>query len=805
MTNANQSAYLEEVSRLRMTADEIRGQRARLEQMPRYRGDDYTEQVLESTREENRQQLARIADEPYFGRLDYQERGAGKPAPLYIGKRGLEQSEGGKLLVIDWRAPVAELYYSFTGGEDSASYESPDGTVEGDVHLKRNLLVRQGELQRLVDSYVRGQENLGGAVTDEFLLYRLGENKDNKLRDIVSTIQAEQDRIIRADRNKALVIQGVAGSGKTTVALHRLAYLLYRYRDSMRAERMIIFAPNRMFLDYISGVLPELGVGHIKQTTLPEWALERLHEELKLADASYEEHFRLTGTVGGKKAKAASRGTAIRAGGASEAGGRGTAIGAGGASEAGGRGTATEAGGASDAGGRGTAIGAGGASDAGGRGTATGASDAGGEAPFLCPADSGRSEPPEPPEPSNPPEPPSGRFKGSLAFMERIDAELDRYEAAFIPDLDYSPWEGKVLKAAQVRKWFYEEIRHYPLMKRRERGEARIRRWLEMQLDQIGDPKVRKDRKAKANAKLKTYLKQWPALTPAGFYARLFEQGADAGIPPGIAEATLKLLRKKTVGEEDLAPLLHIHNRWYGVDGNDRFDHAVIDEAQDFSPYQLAVLRQHVPTGSFTILGDLSQGIHDYRGIHRWDEFLGQFPEEGRGFYRLDRSYRSTTEIIEFANAVLANGGLGDSLAVPVFRTGEPVCIRRVASAERLTALAEAVAALLAQGGVNTVAVITRTAEEAAEAHRHLVGQGLAANLIHAGNLRYEGGLSVVPVYLAKGLEFDAVLLTDVDDRHYEAASRDAKLLYVASTRALHRLEVLYAGEPSRLLPQAEA
>lgn len=741
MTDANQSAYLEEVSRLRTTSQEIQAQRARLEAVPRYRGDDYTEQVLEGVREESRQQLARTADEPYFGRLDYREKGKPEPMPLYIGKRGLERSDDGRLLVIDWRAPVAELYYSFTGGEDTASYESPDGTVEGDVYLKRNLLIRQGELQRLVDAYVRGQEGLGAGVSDDFLLYRLGENKDNKLRDIVSTIQAEQDRIIRADRNQALVIQGVAGSGKTTVALHRLAFLLYRYRESMRAERMIIFAPNRMFLDYISGVLPELGVGHIKQTTFPEWALDRLNEPLKLvnAAASYDEHFRLPGSSAAAAAKK----------------GRKAAPGAARQAESGG--------------------------------------ENGGPDSLAAAA-----------EPAAASEPPAGRFKGSLAFRERIDAELDRYEASYIPDLDYSPWEGKVLRAAQIRKWFYEEIRHYPLLKRRQRGEARIRRWLEMQLDQIGDPKVRKDRKGKANAKLKTYLKQWPAYTPLTFYARLFEADGSsaAGVPASIAEPTLKGLRKKTVAEEDLAPLLHIHNRWYGVEGNDRFDHAVIDEAQDFSPFQLAVLRQHVPTGSFTILGDLAQGIHDYRGIHRWEEFLGQFPEEGRGFYRLDRSYRSTTEIIEFANGVLTNGGLGDSLAVPVFRTGEPVRLRRVEPAERLSALAEAVSGLLAEGGINTAAVITRTAEEATRAHAELAGRGMPANLIHAGNLRYEGGLSVVPVYLAKGLEFDAVILADVDELHYEATARDAKLLYVASTRALHRLEVHCAGEPSRLLPQ---
>src|SRR5690606_23509827 len=121
------------------------------------------------------------------------------------------------------------------------------------------------------------------------------ERKDNRLRDIVSTIQAEQDEIIRAPKNTAMVIQGAAGSGKTTVALHRLAYLLYRYQEQMRAERMIIFAPNAMFLDYISGVLPELGVGNVKQTTFADWAQE-LVPELKLAeDDDAGRWFRLAG------------------------------------------------------------------------------------------------------------------------------------------------------------------------------------------------------------------------------------------------------------------------------------------------------------------------------------------------------------------------------------------------------------------------------------------------------------------------------------------------------------------------------
>ncbi len=375
MSENDQSAYLEEAAVHKRTAKEISRQLDRLESVPRYFGDDFTEQVLESAREARRGVLKRAKDEPYFGRLDFQEEGKPEAMALYIGKNGIEDEQSRKLMVIDWRAPVAGLFYSFTGGEDSASYESPDGTIDGTVHLKRNIVIRKQELQRVVDSYVRGGEGNATGVSDEFLLYRLGENKDNRLRDIVSTIQAEQDKIIRGERNTALFIQGVAGSGKTTVALHRLAFLLYQYRESVRAERMIIFAPNRMFLDYISGVLPELGVGEIRQTTFADWALNRLQEELKLADPADEY-------------------------------GKWFAVGA--------------------------------------------------KRPSI------EAEK-------------NSRYKGSIAYQSLLDEAMKRFEESFIPPQDYHPWDGATLRAKEIRKWFYEEYGHYPLAKRKERLEGRIK------------------------------------------------------------------------------------------------------------------------------------------------------------------------------------------------------------------------------------------------------------------------------------------------------------------------------------------
>lgn len=699
-----QSAYQEELQRLESTVRDIDRQLAELRAIPPYRGHDLTEQSLEAMRESARANLARAEEEPYFGRLDYQELADQHPKPLYIGKVGVEDPETSKLLVIDWRAPVASLFYSFTGGSETAAYESPGGVIEGLVYLKRNIVIRKQILQRVVDTFDRNEDSL--AVTDEFLLFRLGENKDNKLRDIVSTIQAEQDRIIRAAKNTALVIQGVAGSGKTTVALHRLAYLLYQYRGQVRAERMIIFAPNRMFLDYISGVLPELGVGSIQQNTFSDWALDLLEHEVKLTDPAV----RLQ---------------------------KWFAVGPG--------------------------------------------------RPAID-----NSAP--------------GRWKGAIRFAELLQDCLAQYEAKAVPAADFEPWDGKKLPEAVVRSWWDVENKHYPLMKRRERVLARMKRWQEMELEKIWDASRRKEFKKKAGQRIRAYEKLWPELTPFAFYRALFEKGHTLfylsesfrrELPEAIADTSAAAFKKKLVDPEDLAPLLFVRDAFWGIDGDQTFDHTVIDEAQDFSPFQVELLRRHTRNDSFTILGDLSQGIHAYQGIDSWDEMLHLFEPEQRGYYELERSYRSTMEIIRFAGHVLKRGVPGASLAVPVFRSGERI---RIAAASDTAAAAAAAVGRIRAGSAQTVAVITRTEAACGPVHEALRRAGIEAHRIGAQQQQYGGGVSIVPAYLAKGLEFDAVVLIDADAAHYEATPQDAKLLYVGCTRALHELWVLYKGTPSPLI-----
>ncbi|WP_042351620.1 HelD family protein [Bacillus massiliigorillae] len=679
-----------ELKRLQKVLSTLDEQLDKLERVPVYHGDNFSEQILESMRELDRQNLRIGVQEPYFGRLDFQEDGQLEPNPIYIGKVGASDVETMKPFVIDWRAPVASMFYSFTGGEELAFYQSPDGLVEGEVHLKRNIAIRKRELERVVDTYVKGSEDV--SLTDDFLLYRLGENKDNKLKDIVSTIQSEQNDIIRAEKNKPLLIQGVAGSGKTTVALHRLAFLIYEYREQLQADRMIIFAPNSLFLDYISGVLPELGVGHIKQTTFPEWALTQLDNVVKLKHP--EEKLQEAFSINRDNEKV-----------------------------------------------------------------------------ML------------------------GKLKGSMKFKAFIEESIIQFEKNLVPTTNLELWNRAIITVDEIKKWLFE-YKHYPLLKRRERLVARIKRWMEIELKKFEGTNEKKLLKKEANKRLNAYMKFWPKVTPLSFYTSMMKQKEIVELLPEVlVRETEKNCRKKEVYIEDLAPLLYIHHQLTGIEGKQKFHHVVIDEAQDFSPFQIHILKELTLGNSFTILGDLSQAIYDYQGIEDWNDFKEVFQETG--YYELTRSYRSTKEIIEFANEVIKHAEVPVGLATPVFRSGEKVKV--IATDDQFTEIVKVLQDLRNEN-LKTIAIIGRTDVECRKIHEQLLTVGIKANVIEANQSKYEGGISVVPVYLAKGLEFDAVLLIDVDASHYKDSKSDAKLLYVGCTRALHDLRIFHSGEASPLI-----
>ncbi|MBJ8005231.1 MULTISPECIES: 3'-5' exonuclease [Bacillus cereus group] len=680
-----------ELQKMKDTLSTMDDQLEQLEKIPVYYGEDFKEQILESMRESNRQSLRIGVHEPYFGRLDFQEDGKEDVMPIYIGKVGVSDKDTMKPIVIDWRAPVASMFYSFTGGDELAFYHSPDGLVEGDVYLKRNISIRKRELERVVDTYVKGNEDVSHA--DDFLLYRLGENKDNKLKDIVSTIQSEQNDIIRAERNLPLLIQGVAGSGKTTIALHRLAFLIYEYREQLEAERMIVFAPNSLFLDYISSVLPELGVGNISQTTFPDWALRTLDGSVKLKQT--EEKMKEAFSINRDEKKV-----------------------------------------------------------------------------ML------------------------GKLKGTLEFKSFIEERMIQFEKELVPTKDFEAWDKAVISVEDVKKWMQVEYKHYPLKKRRERLVGRMKRWIEIELKKFGETNEKKLLKKEATKRLSTYMNFWPKMSPLSLYSSMLKSKEILEVlPEELVQETEKNSRKKEVYVEDLPALIYIHHRITGIEIGQKFHHVVIDEAQDFSPFQVYVLKEITLGNSFTILGDLSQAIYDYQGIEDWNAFKEVFQETG--YYELTRSYRSTKEIIEFANEIIKNAEIPVGLATPVFRSGEDVKVIR--AEDQFTEIVKTLEHLQNED-VKTIAVIGRTDDECRDIYEKLTNAGLSVNVIEADQSKYEGGISVVPVYLAKGLEFDAVLLIDVDEEHYKNTKHDAKLLYVGCTRSLHDLWIFYSGEISPLI-----
>ena len=214
--------------------------------------------------------------EPYFGRVDFSEK-FGNEENIYIGKKGISSSVDGEEIVVDWRAPVADLYYSGTGGE--AYYRAPMGVIEGELNLKRKFLYNNNDLEKIFDESTNKiiiNDAEGSELVDEFLKINLEESRGKKLKEVVATIQKEQNDIIRWPKNLPIIVQGSAGSGKTTIALHRLAYLLYRYRESMDGKDILVLAPNKLFLDYISEILPTLGSNDVKQTTFQELVIKEL-------------------------------------------------------------------------------------------------------------------------------------------------------------------------------------------------------------------------------------------------------------------------------------------------------------------------------------------------------------------------------------------------------------------------------------------------------------------------------------------------------------------------------------------------
>ncbi|GGJ00626.1 DNA helicase [Alicyclobacillus cellulosilyticus] len=662
--------------------------------------------------------LERMLHSPYFARIDFRFEGDTAAEPVYIGISSLTAEETGERLIYDWRAPIASMYYDY--GIGPAEFAGPAGPVRGELVRKRQYKITDGRIEWMFDSDV--------GIGDDILQWMLGRNVDEKMSSIVASIQREQNQAIRDDAHDVLVVEGPAGSGKTSIALQRIAYLLYRHRRSLTSQNVMLFAPNRILHDYISNVLPELGEENVQQMTFHEYAVQRLGGGLEVEDMAHHLEYLLAGR---RDEAYATRLDGIR-------------------------------------------------------------------------------------------------MKFSPAYLSLLDAWVTACEQAGMPFANVVYQGSTVVSAAELAQWFYGKLAHLPIHHRmaklREAVQEKLARLEEQKRRQYerrlqrgqyagSDEEIRREAEEVVSRHFRRIRlevrRMFVSLGPR-LYEQMYAQAgilaplaAEAGVAPERAEAvraqTLAAIRAGRVPFEDVAPLLYLSARLHGTAVNNRILHVLVDEAQDYTRLHAEVLRRMFPRARFTFLGDPRQAIHPLVTAD-WLNDIGQvFTGTSHTTLHLRRSYRSTQEIVEFARHILPGGREID----PVRRGGEKPRLVRVADEDALVrALADEVAHL--QGdGMRAIAVVMRTDAGCAGLYDALAAALPGLRRLTAEDAAFHAGVVLVPVYLAKGLEFDAVLVADASDYQEEAERR---LLYTACTRALHRLRLYeWQGAPCPLLAQVPA
>ncbi|WMM26346.1 RNA polymerase recycling motor HelD [Tissierella sp. MB52-C2] len=744
-----ENRYLEDTckcidSEIDYLADEVEKMDEELLRLKRAVGGNYSDDVIvkNTIHEANKRklnQLRRAEDKPYFGRIDFKEPGKSEYETFYVGKTSLTKKDDNKMLIIDWRAPMASLYYSGEIGE--VMYKAPDGLIIGDLELKRQYEIQKKELINIFDK--------GLTPMDEYLQTALWEKKDNRLKDIVNTIQGEQDDIIRADKGKALIVQGVAGSGKTTIVLHRIAYLMYTYQDIFDAEKLLIVVPNNLFLNYISDVLPDLGVEEIKQSTFEDLVMSLLDTEYKLADIETKFYqlldYQNLSVEHREKLQL------------------------------------------------------------------------------------------------------SSFFKGSMIFKSIIDRYITDLASSLVPKIDLKINDLTIYSYDEVLKMYEQDYKYLPIVPR----SKRIQKYIEVNIsdrvkiiqdkvtkkcdkkikelkDSVEDietvrDKIRRvyNKRDRINKELedsmykavKKYFDEWKNLDILILYKELLSDSQNLGkysrgefdkdILDFISNYSKKIFDDGMLEREDLAALLYLYLKLEGLSSKGKYNHIIVDEAQDYSELQMYILRQLSNNDSFTIVGDISQGIHSYKGIGNWKELMENvFIGCDKELLKLKKCYRSTMEIMNFANQVIKKWRKEEiTLAEPVLRSGDkPFIIKKNSDIEIISDIILRIKELKEENH-KSIAVICKTTEESTVVYKALKdAMGDDIHLITDKDTSYGGGIVVIPTYLSKGLEFDAVIIYNCSADNYIDDELHIKLLYVSITRPLHKLFIYYKDKPSVLL-----
>ena len=686
----------------------------RLEALPRmyYNNPLLLESLLNTYR--NRLELIKkTINKPYFARIDFHEQATDKLYECYIGKVGISD-EDNNLVTVDWRAPIAAMYYDSNLGE--ASYIAPEGKVEGELVTKRQYDIENRNLQSFQD--------VDTVSNDDLLKPYLGVNADNRLKNIVSTIQHEQNMIIRRDLAESIIVQGVAGSGKTTVALHRIAYLEYNHIDKINSDQYLVIGPNRFFVNYISNVLPDLDVNDVPQLTYEEIVQSLLQENFNLQN----DQDKLKVSIMNPEGLAFSS------------------------------------------------------------------------------------------------------LRVSMDFKEMIDAFLESFIKSIIPLDDLTVKGYTILPQSLIDKVYNEvngkQLSYHILARKIERSCLLLEKYIEEHQEELSShlhdqfrQKIAGMTKEEVDAERKNYqasakevnnhchqsLKKYfslgrPKVLP--LYTKFLTQ-----LEPTLSSLdmkakeeytkTIRNIKRKQVDYEDLPALMYLYYRIYGTKEYNKYRHVVIDEAQDLGEFSFYALKRLLPNATFSIFGDLAQSIYQYRGIKDWSSVIENIFNGQCELMYLAKSYRTTTEIMQSANNITRYLNLQE--AEPVIRHGVEVQYQSTSENPK-EYIVKGLHHYL-EKDYSSIAVICKDEEETKKVSEALKTTGLPITSITDKDTEYKGGICCLSSYLAKGLEFDGVIIADASIAKYDSSKEiDMKLLYVAMTRSLHELTILYQGEITKPL-----
>lgn len=651
----------------------------------------------------------RMLTEAYFGRFDFRVDGEAEAKGYYLGYFGFNEADEKGYRILSWKAPLAEIFYRDRSRIEDLETTHEGDKISGETLGKRRYLV-DGRTLLACEDIISGKAIIDSIAADDpegekpvdvedaILMQILAADTEAKLKDIIRSIQAEQDKIIRLPLNKTLVVQGVAGSGKSTVGLHRIAFLLYNYRKALSEDAVLVLVPNPQFIDYIQDLLPMLETETVKQETfeslmnsilkmkMPLCHLDEMavytHDD-KLMDAYFE--------------------------------------------------------------------------------------------------------------------------KGSDGFIELMDAYLKSLYNMILRKIEPLKVEGTTFKvrADEQRKLVNTEIPFNKMVKQiQDYVTSKLRvYWME----QVDGPlaSLSLSAQVKIEQKLKAavseYNQRFMPLDILKVYKHFWTTKTEVAEKYGLVhfdevrEMSQEIIESGKLERKDLAALYQLKMGIEGREGIERYRHIFVDEAQDYSPQEFWVIRKLSENHSMTFMGDIHQGIYRHRGLKSWDDLMqGVISDLKPELYQLNDSYRSTCEIVEFANHLIEND---DLKARPVMRRGEAVVEKKCSSeADLVTEVVDFVYAC-SERQFRTVAVICQTVAEVNQLTKYFAKR---KNPYQVSGIKddkdtFRDGVSIITVDRAKGLEFDAALVYDASEAHYPMTDEiHRRRLYVALTRAKHYLWVIY-------------